>query len=366
MASVRLNNLGKVYDAGRNGKVTAADGVDLEIPDGELMVLVGPSGCGKSTLLRLIAGLENPTSGSIFLDDREMSRVKPQDRDVAMVFQNYALFPHLNVEQNMAFSLKFRKIPKPEIQSRVAEAAEVLGLAELLRRRPAELSGGQRQRVALGRAMVCQPKVFLLDEPLSNLDARMRAEMRTEIAQLHRRLGTTMIFVTHDQTEAMTLGQRLCVLDQGRVMQVGAPMELYQQPAHRFVGDFIGTPGMNFVRGKLGSESGMQFVEQAEGGVTLGLPEPLAKRLAKFAGAEVVLGIRPENVRLAENGAGFPVTLETTETLGHEALLHTRTAGHSLILRTAGLGQAPSDGIKLEIDWDAAAWFDAGTGQALD
>ena len=214
--------------------------------------------------------------------------------------------------------------------------------------------------------MVCQPKVFLLDEPLSNLDARMRAEMRAEIAQLHRRLGTTMIFVTHDQTEAMTLGQRLCVLDQGRVMQVGAPMDLYQRPAHRFVGDFIGTPGMNFVLGKIGGEGATQFTEKADGGVALGLPERLAKRLAKFAGAEVVLGIRPENVRLAENGAGFPVTLETTETLGHEALLHTRTAGHSLILRTAGLGQAPSDGIKLEIDWDAAAWFDAGTGQALD
>ena len=362
MASVRLSNLGKIYDAGRNGRVTAVDGVDLEIPDGEFMVLVGPSGCGKSTLLRLIAGLENPTSGSIQLGDRDVSRVKPQDRDVAMVFQNYALFPHLNVEQNIAFSLKFRKIPKPEIQSRVAEAAEVLGLSCMLRRRPSELSGGQRQRVALGRAMVCQPKVFLLDEPLSNLDARMRAEMRAEIAQLHRRLGTTMIFVTHDQTEAMTLGQRLCVLDQGRVMQVGAPMDLYQRPAHQFVGDFIGTPGMNFVRGKLGGEGAMQFTEQADGGVALGLPE----RLAKFAGAEVVLGIRPENVRLAENGAGFPVTLETTETLGHEALLHTRTAGHSLILRTAGLGQAPSDGIKLEIDWDAAAWFDAETGQALD
>ena len=366
MASVRLYNLGKVFDAGRNGRVTAVDGVDLEIPDGELMVLVGPSGCGKSTLLRLIAGLENPTAGSIFLGDRDVSRVKPQDRDVAMVFQNYALFPHLNVEQNIAFSLKFRKIPKPEIQSRVAEAAEVLGLTEMLRRRPSELSGGQRQRVALGRAMVCQPKVFLLDEPLSNLDARMRAEMRAEIAQLHRRLGTTMIFVTHDQTEAMTLGQRLCVLDQGRVMQVGAPMDLYQRPAHQFVGDFIGTPGMNFVRGKLGGEGAMQFTEQADGGVALGLPERLAKRLAKFAGAEVVLGIRPENVRLAENGAGFPVTLETTETLGHEALLHTRTAGHSLVVRTAGLGQAPSDGIKLEIDWDAAAWFDAETGQALD
>ena len=251
MASVRLDNLCKNF-----GAVLAVDGVSLEIPDGELMALVGPSGCGKSTLLRLIAGLEEVTSGNIFLDDREVNRVKPQDRDVAMVFQNYALFPHLNVEQNIAFSLKFRKVAKLEIQSRVAEAAEVLGLGGLLRRRPAELSGGPRQRVALGRAMVCQPKVFLLDEPLSNLDARMRAERRAEIGELHQRLGTTMIVVTHDQTAAMTLGQRLCGLDLGHVMQIGSPMELYQRPSHRFVGDFIGTPGINFVRGCLEERDG--------------------------------------------------------------------------------------------------------------
>ena len=287
MASVRLDNLCKIF-----GAVRAVDGVSLEIPDGELMVLVGPSGCGKSTLLRLVAGLEEATSGGIFLDDREVSRVKPQDRDVAMVFQNYALFPHLNVEQNMAFSLKFRKVAKPEIRLRVAEAAEVLGLAGLLRRKPAELSGGQRQRVALGRAMVCKPKVFLLDEPLSNLDARMRAGMRAEIAELHRRLGTTMIFVTHDQTEAMTLGQRLCVLDLGQVMQTGPPMDLYRRPAHRFVGDFIGTPGMNFVRGRLEErDGGLAFVGSGDG-LALGL----GGGLAKHAGGEVEMGIRPENI----------------------------------------------------------------------
>ena len=287
MASVRLDNLSKNF-----GSVRAVDGVSLEIPDGELMVLVGPSGCGKSTLLRLVAGLEEPTSGGIFLDNRDVSRVKPQDRDVAMVFQNYALFPHLNVEQNMAFSLKFRKVAKPKIRSRVAEAAEVLGLADLLCRKPAELSGGQRQRVALGRAMVCQPKVFLLDEPLSNLDARMRAEMRAEIVQLHRRLATTMIFVTHDQTEAMTLGQRLCVLDHGQVMQTGSPMELYRQPAHRFVGDFIGTPGMNFVRGRLEKrDGGLAFVESGNG-FELGL----ANGLAKHAGRELELPYASNNV----------------------------------------------------------------------
>jgi len=363
MASVRLDNLCKDF-----GPVRAVDGVSLEIPDGELMVLVGPSGCGKSTLLRLIAGLEEATSGGIFLDDREVSRVKPQDRDVAMVFQNYALFPHLNVEQNMAFSLKFRKVAKPEIRSRVAEAAEVLGLANLLRRKPAELSGGQRQRVALGRAMVCKPKVFLLDEPLSNLDARMRAEMRAEIAELHRRLGTTMIFVTHDQTEAMTLGKRLCVLDLGQVMQTGSPMELYQRPAHRFVGDFIGTPGMNFVWGRLEErDGGLAFVERSDegDGFALGLDGDLAKRLARHNGRDVELGIRPEHLSVADGQGGISATIESCETLGHETLLRVRSGGHGLVVRVAGAGAASLAKVGLEFDLDAATWFDADTGQAL-
>tara|TARA_B100000949_G_scaffold144196_1_gene126702 strand:+ start:992 stop:2065 length:1074 start_codon:yes stop_codon:yes gene_type:complete len=357
MASVRLDNLCKNF-----GAVRAVDGVSLEIPDGELMVLVGPSGCGKSTLLRLVAGLEEATSGGIFLDDREVSRVKPQDRDVAMVFQNYALFPHLNVEQNMAFSLKFRKVAKPEIRLRVAEAAEVLGLAGLLRRKPAELSGGQRQRVALGRAMVCKPKVFLLDEPLSNLDARMRAGMRAEIAELHRRLGTTMIFVTHDQTEAMTLGQRLCVLDLGQVMQIGSPMDLYRRPAHRFVGDFIGTPGMNFVRGRLEDrDGGLAFVGSGDG-LALGL----GGDLAKHAGGEVEMGIRPENISLAAGAGDAMGTVQGCETLGHESLLRVRCGDHELVVRVPGAGAGGLAKVGLRFDLNAAAWFDAATGQALD
>ena len=356
MASVRLDNICKNF-----GAVRAVDGVSLEIPDGELMVLVGPSGCGKSTLLRLVAGLEEATSGGIFLDDREVSRVKPQDRDVAMVFQNYALFPHLNVEQNMAFSLKFRKVGKPEIRLRVAEAAEVLGLAGLLRRKPAELSGGQRQRVALGRAMVCKPKVFLLDEPLSNLDARMRAGMRAEIAELHRRLGTTMIFVTHDQTEAMTLGQRLCVLDLGQVMQIGSPMDLYRRPAHRFVGDFIGTPGMNFVRGRLEDrDGGLAFVGSGDG-LALGL----GGDLAKHAGGEVEMGIRPENISLAAGAGDAMGTVQGCETLGHESLLRVRCGDHELVVRVPGAGAGGLAKVGLRFDLNAAAWFDAATGQAL-
>jgi multiple sugar transport system ATP-binding protein len=356
MASVRIDNLCKNF-----GAVRAVDGVNLEIPDGELMVLVGPSGCGKSTLLRLVAGLEEATSGSIFLDDRDVSRVKPQDRDVAMVFQNYALFPHLNVEQNMAFSLKFRKVAKPEIRLRVAEAAEVLGLAGLLRRKPAELSGGQRQRVALGRAMVCKPKVFLLDEPLSNLDARMRAGMRAEIAELHRRLGTTMIFVTHDQTEAMTLGQRLCVLDLGQVMQIGSPMDLYRRPAHRFVGDFIGTPGMNFVRGRLEDrDGGLAFVGSGDN-LALGL----GGDLAKHAGGEVEMGIRPENISLAAGAGDATWTVQGCETLGHESLLRVRCGDHELVVRVPGAGAGGLAKVGLRFDLNAAAWFDAATGQAL-
>jgi len=355
MASVRLHNLCKSF-----GPVRALDGVSLEIPDGELMVLVGPSGCGKSTLLRLIAGLEEATGGGIFLDDHDVRRVKPQDRNVAMVFQNYALFPHLNVEQNIAFSLKFRKVAKPEIRLRVAEAAEVLGLTSQLRRKPAELSGGQRQRVALGRAMVCKPNVFLLDEPLSNLDARMRAEMRAEIKELHRRLATTMIFVTHDQTEAMTLGQRLCVLDQGKVMQSGSPMELYRQPAHRFVGDFIGTPGMNFVRGRIKTrDDGLVFVGSS-GGFELGL----ANGLAKHAGCEVELGIRPENISLADSGV--PGTVQGYEMLGHETLLRVRSGGHELVLRLSAQVAGDFAKVGLKFDLAAAAWFDTATGQALD
>ena len=356
MASVQLDNICKSF-----GTVKAVDGVTLDIPDGELMVLVGPSGCGKSTLLRLVAGLEAPTSGAIFLDERDVSCLKPQDRDVAMVFQNYALFPHLNVEQNMAFSLKFRKEAKPEIRTRVAEAAEVLGLRDLLHRKPAELSGGQRQRVALGRAMVCKPKVFLLDEPLSNLDARMRAEMRAEIVQLHQRLGATMIFVTHDQTEAMTLGQQLCVLNLGQVMQIGSPMDLYRRPVHRFVGDFIGTPGMNLICGRIAERGGgLAFVANDEGFLLR-----LANHLARHVGREVELGIRPENILLAEGTDDAKGTVRGCETLGHESLLRVQCGAHELVVRVPGVNVPILVNVGLRFDLDAAVWFDVVSGRVL-
>ena len=368
MASLKLNNLCKVFKTDRKAEVTALAGINLEVPDGELMALVGPSGCGKSTLLRLIAGLDHPSNGSISLGNKEVNNIKPQDRDVAMVFQNYALFPHLTVEQNIIFSLKFRKTPKVEMQSRVDDAADLLGITDFLQRKPAELSGGQRQRVALGRAMVCKPKIFLLDEPLSNLDARMRAEMRAEIAKLHNRLRTTMIFVTHDQTEAMTLGQRICVINKGKVMQVGAPLDLYQRPVHKFVGDFIGTPGMNFIKGRLDVLDGSNvFIEDTKDGdgASLHLPEIFSKAVAKYNGIKVLLGIRSEHLKLIEKGIGFKVTLDTVETLGHESLLHIRTAANKMIVRSSGNDQSNFNGKILEINWSNVIWFDYNSGLAL-
>ena len=249
MASVRLEEIRKVY---RNGaEFVAVQGADLEIADGELLVMVGPSGCGKSTILRMIAGLEPVSAGRLYIDDRLVNDVPPKQRDIAMVFQNYALYPHMSVHDNLAFGLKLRKMTRPEIEGRVAEAAGILGLDAILARKPRQLSGGQRQRVALGRALVRHPKVFLFDEPLSNLDAKLRVQMRTEISRLHRRLGATMIYVTHDQVEAMTLGERIVVLDAGRIQQIAAPLELYERPVNRFVAGFIGSPSMNFVPGKI-------------------------------------------------------------------------------------------------------------------
>src|SRR6186713_1133723 len=250
MARVVLENLTKTYPAaGKQPAIPAVKGIDLEIRDGEFMVLVGPSGCGKSTTLRLIAGLEEITGGTISIDGKIVNHVLPKDRDIAMVFQNYALYPHMSVYDNMAFGLKLRKFPKAEIQARVREAAAMLGLEPYLDRKPKALSGGQRQRVAVGRAIVRKPKVFLFDEPLSNLDAKMRVSTRTEISKLHARLGATMIYVTHDQVEAMTMGDRICVMKDGVIMQVATPLELYNRPANLFVAGFIGSPPMNFLAG---------------------------------------------------------------------------------------------------------------------
>ena len=299
MATVVLKNVYKIYA----GDVTAVHDASLEIKDQEFVVLVGPSGCGKSTTLRMIAGLEDISKGEILIDGKVVNDVPPKDRDIAMVFQNYALYPHMSVYDNMAFGLKLRKYPKPEIHRRVLEAAEILGITEYLDRKPKALSGGQRQRVAVGRAIVRKPKAFLFDEPLSNLDAKMRVQMRAEISKLHKRLKSTMIYVTHDQIEAMTMGDRIVVMKDGWIQQVDTPLHIYHHPANQFVAGFIGTPPMNFFRGKLekGAGGGLVFDEG-----TFQIPiadKALATAAAAEAGKVVTLGIRPENMAWVGPGA---------------------------------------------------------------
>ncbi len=297
MASVRLEGVTKTYP---NGHV-AAKGLDLEIRDGEFMVLVGPSGCGKSTALRMIAGLETPTGGRIMIGDRDVTALQPQDRDIAMVFQTYALYPHMTVGENLAFGLRMRGTPQEAIEPRVKEAARALGLESVLGRRPAQLSGGQRQRVALGRAIVREPKVFLFDEPLSNLDAKLRVETRAELARLHRRLGATVVYVTHDQEEAMTLGWRVAVMKDGFLQQVAPPMELYRQPANRFVAEFVGSPAMNF------------------------LPGQAVEGLALARGDGLTLGVRPHDLTIVPQGSGdADAWVDVVEPRGSELLVYLR------------------------------------------
>ncbi|MEM9185050.1 MAG: sn-glycerol-3-phosphate ABC transporter ATP-binding protein UgpC [Planctomycetota bacterium] len=326
MASVTLTGVNKVYPDGFH----AVRDVSVDIADGEFVVLVGPSGCGKSTTLRMVAGLEDISSGEIAIGDRVVNRVQPGDRDIAMVFQNYALYPHMTVRQNMAFGLKMRRTPKAEINTRVAEAAKMLAIEPLLDRRPRALSGGQRQRVALGRAIVRQPAAFLFDEPLSNLDAKLRGEMRTEIAGLHDRLRSTMIYVTHDQVEAMTLGDRLVLMKDGVVQQQGAPLEVYSRPANRFVATFIGSPAMNLFEGEVAGG-----VFRLAGGAGE-LPVDGAP-----AGA-AVLGVRPEDLAPAANGDRVfaPAAVKTVEHLGHETLLHATVGGAACVARLPASGVA--------------------------
>jgi len=300
MAKVIIEDLVKVYSERKGPGFRAVNNINLEIEDREFMVLVGPSGCGKSTTLRMIAGLEEITEGTITIDDRVINNVLPKDRDIAMVFQNYALYPHMSVFDNMAFGLKLRKFPKSEIESRVNDAATILGIEMLLERKPKALSGGQRQRVAVGRAIVRKPKVFLFDEPLSNLDAKMRVSTRTEISKLHARLATTMIYVTHDQVEAMTMGDRITVMKDGDIMQVAEPLTLYNEPANVFVAGFIGSPPMNFFHGTLeATENRLTFVEtnSTRPGVRIELDDELSRRGANHVGKKIVFGIRPENVQ---------------------------------------------------------------------
>lgn len=337
MATVSLQNLTKRYADNSGAEITAVNSINLEIRDGEFMVFVGPSGCGKSTTLRMIAGLEEISGGTVTIDGRVVNNVLPKDRDIAMVFQNYALYPHMSVYDNMAFGLKLRKIPRAEIDQRVREAAALLGLEALLDRLPKALSGGQRQRVAVGRAIVRKPKVFLFDEPLSNLDAKMRVSMRAEIARLHARLGATMIYVTHDQVEAMTMGDRICVMRGGEIMQVAEPLELYNRPANAYVAGFIGSPPMNLVRGRVEHRGGgALFVEVAEGPHRLMMPLP-----GHTAPGEYLLGIRPEDLGLAamEGATSASFRLELDEQMGAETHLHLRSAGHTLLARVPAAGE---------------------------
>ena len=321
MGSVRLENVSKKYENG----ATVVHNVDITINDKEFVVLVGPSGCGKSTTLRMIAGLEEISGGTIRIDDAVVNDVAPKDRDIAMVFQNYALYPHMTVFDNLAFGLKMRKYAKADIATRVTQAAEILGIKDLLDRKPKALSGGQRQRVALGRAIVRRPKVFLFDEPLSNLDANLRVQMRTEISRLHKQLRTTMIYVTHDQIEAMSMGDRIVVLEKGVVQQMESPLTIYNTPANRFVAGFIGSPTMNFFEGTLHAEGGgLQFAAAGKPFRFPLMPE-MAKRLAAHASNEVTLGIRPEHIGARSQGGtgrALTVNVEVTEPVGNEIFIY--------------------------------------------
>jgi multiple sugar transport system ATP-binding protein len=343
MASVRMEGVQKTYP---NGHV-AAQGLDLEIADGEFMVLVGPSGCGKSTALRMIAGLETPTGGRIFIGDREVTLVPPQDRDIAMVFQSYALYPHMSVRENLAFGLRMRGAGRDVIERRVEEAARALALEPVLSRKPAQLSGGQRQRVALGRAIVREPKVFLFDEPLSNLDAKLRVETRAELARLHRRLGATVVYVTHDQEEAMTLGARVAVMRDGRLQQVAPPMELYRRPANQFVAGFVGSPAMNFLRGDV---------------------LPIAIQASR-AGA--ILGVRPHDISIVHPGTGDQdAWVDVVEPRGSELLVYLRLGGDhgGPELRVIAPPETPVEAermVGVRFDRERLHWFDEASGQRL-
>ncbi|PIS30498.1 MAG: glycerol-3-phosphate ABC transporter ATP-binding protein [Candidatus Marinimicrobia bacterium CG08_land_8_20_14_0_20_45_22] len=330
MAQITLNHITKEFDKG----VKIIDDLNLNINDGEFLVLVGPSGCGKSTTLRMIAGLESVTAGDIFIGDRRVNDVPPKDRDIAMVFQNYALYPHMTVYENLSFGLKLRKMPKAEIKQRVIETAAILEIEELLNRKPRQLSGGQRQRVALGRAIVRKPKVFLFDEPLSNLDAKLRLQMRTEIKRLHQRLKTTMVYVTHDQVEAMTMGDRIVVMKSGLIHQIDTPVNLYNSPVDMFVAGFIGSPPMNFISVTLRQED---FLIADEGNVRLKIPAEHTEKLRAYIGKNLVIGIRPENILMQpsdSNHVKIRVKLDICEPMGNETYLYLTTGKTNLVARS--------------------------------
>ncbi len=367
MAEVVLENVCKRYEGG----ALAVDRFSLVIRNSEFLVLVGPSGCGKSTTLRMIAGLEEISSGTISIGGRCVNAVPPKDRDIAMVFQNYALYPHMTVFDNMAFGLKLRGIPKREIDGRVREAAEILGLDDLLRRLPKQLSGGQRQRVAVGRAIVRKPKVFLFDEPLSNLDAKMRVEMRSELNRLHRRLDATMVYVTHDQVEAMTMGDRIVVMDRGAIQQAAPPLEVYQRPANLFVAGFIGTPPMNFLRGRAEPHGGGWRFRCAEG--EMPLTKVWGQALEPFAEREVLLGFRPEALGGAVDAtstwnAMVRGTVDVVEPMGSETYVQVVTGAGTRVVARVGADRVfvPGSEVTLPLDLDDVRFFDAASGCAVE
>lgn len=363
MADVVLQHVNKQF-----GAVGAVQDVNLEIQDKEFLVLLGPSGCGKTTTLRMVAGLEDVSSGRIIIGGQDVTNVAPKDRDIAMVFQNYALYPHMTVYENMAFGLKLHKVPKTEIDRRVNEAAEILGLGTLLTRRPKELSGGQRQRVALGRAIVREPKVFLMDEPLSNLDAKLRTQMRVELKRLHQRLGATIIYVTHDQTEAMTMGTRIVVMQDGVVQQVDTPAGIYHRPANRFVATFVGTPAMNLIDGELIGGNTPAFKAGAQ---TLNLGANAAAALGRTSGP-VTLGIRPEDVVMGEavdasRHVSLSAVIRVVEPLGHEQMVYCDTDTANIVVRTSNAwsGQV-GETVALGLDMEHLHWFNPDDGQSIE
>jgi multiple sugar transport system ATP-binding protein len=366
MAKVVLKELCKSF-----GSVQALKNATLEINDKEFLVLVGPSGCGKTTALRCVAGLEEATSGDIYIGERRVNDVSPKDRDIAMVFQNYALYPHMSVFDNMAFGLKLRRVPRPDIEKRVQDTAKMLGMETLLKRRPKELSGGQRQRVALGRAIVREPAVFLMDEPLSNLDAKLRVQTRAELTKLHRRLGITTIYVTHDQVEAMTMGDRIAVMNEGLIQQVDQPLNLYNHPANLFVAGFIGSPAMNFVDAKLKFENGSVYVDA--GSFRVAVPADRAEKARELGEREVVFGIRPEDLydrSLSLVEAHESNTVETMvdviEPMGSSVVLYLAVGDHSLIASVDADTQAKDlEPLTAVFDMEKAHLFDKETAAAL-
>ncbi|MBU4376515.1 MAG: sn-glycerol-3-phosphate ABC transporter ATP-binding protein UgpC [Candidatus Omnitrophica bacterium] len=366
MSQVSLKNVTKIYGE----DVEAVRKISLGVESKEFLVLVGPSGCGKSTVLRMIAGLEDVTKGDIYIGDKLVNDVPAKDRDIAMVFQNYALYPHMNVYNNMAFGLKLRKIPVSEIDNRVKEAAAILGIDNLLKRKPKELSGGQKQRVAVGRAIVRKPLVFLFDEPLSNLDAKFRVQMRTEIHKLHNRLKTTMIYVTHDQVEAMTLGDRVAVMRDGIIHQCDKPMSIYDTPVDKFVAGFIGSPPMNFVNGTINKKNGRLFFD--EGNFQVGIVDQMRDVLSPYAGKDIIFGIRPEDiydklfVTKAQPEDTVSVVVDVVETMGSEVYLYINTQKHSFIARV-GSRSTPEMGKKLDVVFDMTKvhFFDKDTEKTI-